>query len=295
MDATDLRVFEAVARTGSMNRAARELHTVQSNVTARVRALERELGFTLFQRNHKGASLTPAGMRLLPFAARASRLLEDARRAVADEGTPGGELVVGALETTVAMRLAPTLAQFAADYPAVDLSLRTGTSCELVDKVLSQQLDGAFVCGPVDHPELATELFCREELVLLTARSIADCKSAFANTQAKIVVLRAGCSYRQRLETLLARRGIVGVRVLEFATLEAIIGCVSAGLGVTLLPKALLETSSRRSPVRIHSLPNGEGQVDTVFIRHRAAFVSSALRAFLDRARPALAPAAAAE
>src|SRR6478672_9859790 len=49
MDATDLKVFEAVARHGSMNRAAAELNTVQSNVTARVRALELELGVLLFQ------------------------------------------------------------------------------------------------------------------------------------------------------------------------------------------------------------------------------------------------------
>jgi len=54
MDATDLKVFEAVARHGSMNRAAAELNTVQSNVTARVRALELELGVLLFQRHARG-------------------------------------------------------------------------------------------------------------------------------------------------------------------------------------------------------------------------------------------------
>ena len=53
-------------------------------------------------------------------------------------------------------------------------------------------------------------------------------------------MLRAGCSYRQMLETLLARRGIVVQRLLEFGTLEAIFGCISAGLGITLLPRALV-------------------------------------------------------
>ncbi len=54
MDASDLRVFEAVARLGGMNRAATELNTVQSNVTARIQALEAEIGITLFERHSRG-------------------------------------------------------------------------------------------------------------------------------------------------------------------------------------------------------------------------------------------------
>jgi DNA-binding transcriptional LysR family regulator len=295
MDAADLRVFQCVAATGSMNKAALELNTVQSNVTARVKALEDELGFALFERTNRGVTLTAAGSRLLPFAARAARLLDDARRAVADQGTPAGALVVGSLETTAALRLSPILAEFAAAYPAVDLSLRTGTSCELVDQVLDRSLEGAFVCGPVNHPDLTVEPFFREELVILTGPGIADFELLAAKSGLKIIVLRAGCSYRLRLEGMLARRGIVGVRQLEFGTLEAIIACVSAGLGVTLLPTALLGSVWEEGRVRVHPLPEGEKWVDTVFIRHREAYASSALRAFLDIARPALASALAAE
>jgi len=268
---------------------------VQSNVTARIKSLEDEVGLALFERTNRGVTLTAAGRRLLPFAARAARLLDDARRAVADEGTPSGALVVGSLETTAALRLSPILAEFAATYPAVDLSLRTGTSCELVDQVLDRSLEGPFICGPVNHPDLLVVPFAREELVILTAPAVADFEILAAKPDLKIVVLRAGCSYRLRLEAMLARRGIVGVRQLEFGTLEAIISCVGAGLGVTLLPRALLGSVWQHGRVRIHPLPDSEGWVDTVFIRHREAYVSSALRAFLDIARPTLAGAIAAE
>src|ERR1700730_1618297 len=154
MDAADLRVFQSVADTGSMNKAALVLNTVQSNVTARIKSLEDEVGFALFERTSRGVTLTAAGRRLLPFAARAARLLDDARRAIADDGTPSGALVVGSLETTAALRLSPILAEFAATYPAVDLSLRTGTSCELGDQVLDRSLEGAYVCRPLHHPYL---------------------------------------------------------------------------------------------------------------------------------------------
>src|SRR6266550_7300869 len=106
MDAADLRIFEAVARTGAMNKAALELNTVQSNVTARIRALEEQLGVDLFERSNRGVSLTAGGQRLVPYARRVAYLLEDARRAVTDEGTPSGSLVIGSLETTAALRLA---------------------------------------------------------------------------------------------------------------------------------------------------------------------------------------------
>ena len=130
------------------------------------------------------------------------------------------------------------------------------------------------------------EPFFREELVVLTAPDVADFETLARQGDLRIIVLRASCSYRQHLEALLARRGIVGVRHLEFGTLEAIVSCVGAGLGVTLLPEALIGPVWRQGRVRVHRLPRAKAEVETVFIRHRDAYASSALRAFLDLARP---------
>lgn len=295
MDAGDLRIFEAVARLGGINRAAAELHTVQSNVTARIRDLEAELGTPLFERHSRGVALTPAGKRLLPYAAQVRDTLDEARRAVADDGTPSGPLVIGSLETTAALRLSPVLAAYARRYPSVDVTLRTGTTAELVDAVLARRLEGAFVCGPVDHPELEEEVIFREELVVLTAPGIRSLDKALDVAELKIVVLRLGCSYRQRLEDILAQRGIVGLRRLEFGTLEAIFGCVAAGLGITLLPKALIGPVWRDGRVALHEVPAREAQVETLFIRRRDSRVSSALGAFLEQARPVSRRIAAAE
>ena len=288
MDAADLRIFEAVARLGGMNRAAAELHTVQSNVTARIRVLEDELGTPLFERHSRGVTLTAAGQRLLPYAARIRHLLEDARRVVEDDGTPQGALTIGTLETTAAMRLSPLLSAYVGKHPQVDLVLRTGTTCELVDAVLEHRLEGAFVCGPVDHPDLEGEVVFREDLVVLAARSDRTLDALLRTGGLKLIVLRAGCSYRQRLEAILASRGIVGVRVLEFGTLEAILGCVAAGLGITLLPRSIVASTGRGDEIAVHELPAAEARVETLFVRRRGAFVSSAAAAFLDCVRPGL-------
>jgi len=281
MDAGDLKVFAAVARLGGMNRAAAALHTVQSNITARIQALEADIGCILLERHSRGVSLTPAGRRLLPYADRAALLLADARQAARDDGVPGGVLIIGSLETTVALRLTPLLMRYAADNPQVDLVLRTGTTRELVAEVLEQRVDGAFVCGPVAHPDLDTQVMFREELVVLTAPDVVSLDAVLNGGEVRVVVLRAGCSYRQILETMLARRGIVVQRQLEFGTLEAIFGCVGAGLGITLLPQALVGGVWDAGRVAVHALPPTDAMVETVFIRRRSGFISSALRAFL--------------
>jgi LysR family transcriptional regulator, cell division regulator len=294
MDVTDLKIFEAVARHGSMNRAALELHTVQSNVTARIRSLEREVGVALFQRHVRGVSLTPAGQRLLPYAARIAKLVADARLAAMDDGPPNGALVLGTLETTAALRLSPILSTFARRYPQVRLSLTTGTSCSLAADVVGCRLDGAFLAGPLDHPELHCETIATEELVLVTPRSIESLDRLRSIQDLKTIVFRLGCSYRQRLDTMLGEMGILVSSPLEFGSLDAIVACVAAGIGITLLPRGVVTAAAEQQIVSVHDIAADKAHVETLFVRRHDAYVSNAMRAFTDIVRSELGPMMAA-
>lgn len=285
MDSADLRVFEAVARLGGMSRAAAELHTVQSNVTTRIRLLEEKLGIPLFDRHSRGVTLTDAGRRLLPYAEDVASILDEAVRAAQDTGLPRGPLTLGSLETTAALRLSPVLTGFAQAYPDVDLVLRTGTTEEMAAAVIGRQIEGAFVCGPVEHPELISDVVFREELVIGAAPGIARLADIWQRPNLKMVILRAGCSYRQRLEEILAHRGIVGLRRLEFGTIESIVGSLAGGLGITLLPRSILAAGEREGRLSVHALPAAEAEVETIFIRRRDTRTSSAAEAFVTRAR----------
>lgn len=281
MDSTGLGVFRAVARSGSMSRAAEELHTVQSNITRQVRQLEGELGTALFGRHSRGVELTDAGRRLLPYAEGIAHMLEDADRAVRDEGEPVGPLVIGSLETTAALRLPPILASYALAHPDVDVTLATNTTAGLVSQVLAHELHGAFVCGPIAHPELEERAVFAEHLVLATAPRIRTVSQLADDADLRIVVFRAGCSYRQRLESFLAARGINAQRTLEFGTIDGILGCVAAGIGITLLPRSVVRAAAVAGRVAVHELPPEEAHVATVFVRRKDRFLSSALTAFL--------------
>jgi DNA-binding transcriptional LysR family regulator len=292
MDASDLAIFAAVARTGGITKAAQTLNTVQSNVTQRIRLLEEELGVPLFYRHSRGVALTSAGNQLLPYAERIGRLVGEAKQAATDGLTPRGKIVIGAMETATALRLPPILAAYAASYPQVEMEVSTGTSAALIQSVLERQIEAAFVAGPVNHPELVALPVIEEELVLVTAPWVLDLDRMLTTANAnklKMIVFRSGCSYRARLESVLSRCGVVGVRRLDFGSLDGILGCVGAGIGITLLPRVVVANAATEGRVAVHTLPPDEARVPTVLIRHRDAFVSTALARFIELARAHLA------
>ena len=281
MELTDLLTFSTVARTGGITRAAEELNTVQSNVTQRVKALEAEIGTALFERHSRGMTLTGAGRRLLPYAQRMAALSREAVLAARDDGEPKGPLAIGSMETTAAVRLPPLLADFHRRYPAVRLSLRTATTADLVAGVLDGSFDGAFVAGPIEHADLTATVAFREDLVLVTARhvkNLAELRAATPESGPTALVFRTGCTYRQRLEQVLTEFGWPSATRFELGTLDGMIGCVAAGMGITLLPRAVV---GRNESVRVHALDPALSRVETLFVARRAAHDYSALRGFI--------------
>jgi DNA-binding transcriptional LysR family regulator len=284
MELSDLTVFAAVARCGGITRAAAELSTVQSNVTARVQALEAEIGVPLFERHNRGVRLTDAGKRLLPYAERLAVMSREAILAARDDGCPKGPLLIGSMETTAAVRLPPVLARFHRKFPQVQLCLQTGPTAALIRDVIDGTLDGAFVAGPISHPDLHTTLAFREELVLITAArwpTLQVLKEAKRTAGISILVFRTGCTYRQKLEQILADMGWPCAARLELGTLDGIIGCVSADMGVTLLPRAIAERADFRGSIRAHTLTHPQRRVDTLFVRHTGRRYTSALESLM--------------
>jgi DNA-binding transcriptional LysR family regulator len=282
MNVADLNVFAAVARYGSITKAARRLNTVQSNVTTRLRLLEQELGVSLFQRHHQGVTLTRSGRDLLPYAHQLDVLLLKARDAVSANQATRGALRVGSMETTAAARLPALLRKYVPAHRNVDVAIETGTTRSLTQAVLEYRLDGAFVAGPVEVDELEPTRAFMEELVLVSSPEYKSIPSALAEGKIpKVFVFRVGCSYRQKLERFLAGRGLTLVNQLEMGTLEGIIGCVSAGLGITMMPFSVVESYVKRQEVAVHRLSPADARIETVFITRRDLVRSPALEEFM--------------
>ena len=280
MDATSLATFLAVARQGSVTAAALELHTVQSNVTARMKQLEADFEVQLFARHSRGVRLTAAGTRLVGYAERMQTLSAEAHAAVSDVGVVQGTLRLGSMETTAAVRLPEVLAQFYGAHPEVQIELRTGPTAELLEHILTHRVDGAFVAGPIHHPNLVAQPAFWEELVLVTAIGSSTMSERLARGELTIITFRQGCSYRQRLDAEFMARGWLPYRRLEMGTVEGILGCVAGNVGVTVLPRRVVETSKARDALQIEAFTPEPLVVDTLFVRRCDVRISTTMAAF---------------
>jgi len=282
MDLSVLRIFKAVAEEGSVTKAAARTHRVQSNVSSRLAQLEESLGVPLFHRSGRNLVITAEGTRLLEYADRLLQLAEEAQTAVRGNDKPAGKLRIGAMETTAAARLPKVLAAFHKRYPDVDMLLDTGTSDYLVQEVLNHRLDLALIAAPFFHADLLQIPVFEEELVLLTDHAHAAVASAHDVEKKTLLVFKSGCSYRRRLERWFADAGCTPVRTLEFGTFEAIIGCAAAGMGVALMPKAVMQQRKLGDSIRIHTLPAEIAKVETLAVWRKEIQHHPARQAFVD-------------
>lgn len=286
MEMRQLRIFCAVAEYGSFTAAAERVHTVQSNITMRVKELEAELGQQLFIRQKSGVMLTSAGQTFLGYARRILQLTDESRNALLDTATPAGHLRLGSMETTAAIRLPQVLTKYRERYPQVQLSLLTGTTVELIKAVENHRLDGAFVGGIHQNPALVQEEVFQEELVLVSSREFESLDELTqAMPQQTVLVFRTGCFYRSTLEHWFYQVGLVPNQVMEMGTLDGILSCVAAGMGVTLLPRTVADNYGAHHAIRYHRLPPEFANVKTVFIRRNDVVTTPALTAFVNLAQ----------
>ncbi|PQV44474.1 LysR family transcriptional regulator [Paraburkholderia sp. BL21I4N1] len=281
MDLVGLQTFEMVARMGTIAKAAEVLHCAPSNITSRIRKLEHDLGVMLFHRHSRGMHLAYDGRTLLPYARQLVQLVADARGALEGGGSISGCVRLGAMETTAAFHLPTVLRAYRDHLPNVQLELSTGPTAALIDDVLNFQLDGAFVAGPVGHPGLNEDLLAEEELVLIASNRYADMDSLFhAHAHPTLLVYRAGCQYRQRLEAFLYSKGVTGVRAIVLGTMEGILGCVQADLGVSVSTRSAIQNISRTYKISIHSLEPSFSSIQTVFVTPKLIRESRAMSEF---------------
>ncbi len=234
---TALRMFEAAARHGSFTKAAAELHVTQAAVSHQLRALEEQLGISLFQRSTRRLKLTPAGQRLLPAV---SDAFETLGRAVADIGRGERLLSITTTPSFGARWLAPRLGRFAAANPDIDLSVRHSTT---VLDLAREGLDFAIRWGKGQWPGVTAELIGPSAISLVASPAYAR----RLRLKQPADVARATLLHEETredwmewllvagLDRALAHRGIV------FDDENAMIQAALDGQGLALLARSLAE------------------------------------------------------
>ncbi|CAM3798752.1 LysR family transcriptional regulator [Nocardioides marinus] len=285
MELQQLRYVLAVAETRNFTRAAEQCFVVQSALSHQVKALEQELGTALFARTSRRVELTAAGAAFLP-AARTS--LEAADRAAADAaatiGQVRGTLTMGLIPTVTAVDVPGALGAFHRAYPAVRISVRSGSSDELMTAIHRGEVDVAVLGLPESTRPAGVESreVARERLVAVLAggHRLARRRRLHLTDLAKetFADFPAGTPGRAQSDLAFDAAGILRDVTFEATSTDLIIALVQQGLAVALLPAAFVPSDPRVVTVTV-----ADGPTRVEYLAWSSFNPSPATTAFLDR------------
>ncbi|MEU1813731.1 LysR substrate-binding domain-containing protein [Streptomyces roseifaciens] len=254
MQLQQLRYFATLAEVRHFTRAAESLHVAQPSLSQQIRALERELGAELFQRARGNITLTDAGEALLPLARKILADTETARREVQEVAQlRRGRVRLGAPPSLCASLVPDVLRAYHARYPGIELLVDEGGSQDLVRTLAAGGLDLALIITPlaVGAPALATTELLREDLVVVSAPGeppparrralrVADLEGL------PMVMFRHGYDLREITIAACRAAGFEPVFTVEGGEMDAVLGCVRAGLGLAVVPGMVAARSGLR-------------------------------------------------
>lgn len=253
MDTDLLVTFLAVERTGNLTRAAGLLGLTQPAVSGQIARLEAQFGADLFHRVARGVVPTEAGCALRPIAEDVLRRLTDADVALAAlRGAEIGTLRIGGGATATTWLLPPVLRRYRADRPGIRISvLERGTS-DVVDLVLTGELDLGLVTLPVAHPHLRSDAWVEDTLRLIAPPDHPlAARRTFRWTDlagVPLVLFEAGSAVRRGIDDALASAGVTPHVVMELRSIEAIKRMVAAGIGAGFVSRHALRADEGADP-----------------------------------------------
>ena len=287
MELRHLRYFIAVAAELHFGRAAARLHVAQPAVSRQIRALEEEIGLSLFERDRRRVALTAAGAAFLDEA---RSLLGHVERAVvtAHRAARGelGALRIGYVPAVVHTGLPEIVRAFRKRFSGVDLRLQEMNPAMQVEALLGDQIDVGFVRGPVDEPAVASKTVLKEPLVAVLPsghRLGRHKRLGLAMLAREPFVFQARSRGPGSHDHILAicRRAGFSPQIVQEGSYTDQLSLVASGAGVAIVPASL--RAIRRSGVLFRPLRERPmTQLDMVW-REEAA--SPVLREFLEHVR----------
>lgn len=257
MELDDIRAFVAVAEARSVSRAARELHLTQPAVTRRVQRLEAALGTVLCDRRRRPFALTAAGQAALERCRRVLLAVRDVRSAAGGDDLPTREIRVGVAHALTEVTLTEPVDRLRRAFPRVALSLGTGWSRDLLERVRAGALDAAVILLSDDErlpAGLDATRLGRERLVVVEPRRGprgARGAGLAALDGSGWVLNPEGCAARALLQRALHGAGVRLRVAVETYTYELQLALVARRRGLGLVPARILARSPLRARVRV--------------------------------------------
>ncbi|HEY0703862.1 MAG TPA: LysR family transcriptional regulator [Candidatus Acidoferrales bacterium] len=277
MEIDQIETFLAVGTYGGFHRAAAALRISQPAVSARIRALEDSLGVKLFTRVKGTLSVSPAGKALRPHAEQLLRDVAKARQAVHElQPSTGGTLSIAAALSVCTYFLPDVMMDYQAAHPKVMVSLRSGTSAQVLKMVLDGEAEIG-VARSLNHPEVETMTLRDDPLILVghpkhpaTRRRLVRLDQV---ETMPLIFFDRGSSDWTLTQSLFRRAGQLPNTVLEVETIEAAKRMVERKLGLSFLPQIAVVHELRKGKLAAMQIIDAEPlqrNLDVIYPRRRA-------------------------
>ncbi len=249
-DLSDLRLFIHIAESPSLTQGARRAHLSPAAASARVKALEGQLGSRLLYRDSRGVALTPAGQTLLQHARLIMRQVDYLKGEFAEYGTDStGHIRIFANTTAVTEFLPEVLAGFLAERPGVTVDLQERLSRDIVRGVLDGSTDMGIIAGPVQAEGLQILHFSTDRLLLAVPQGHPLAALPRVTLRQTLSFRHIGLHEGSTLLTFLRDQveglgGTLSLRI-QLSSFEAVCRMIEAGVGIGIIPESAARRHSR--------------------------------------------------
>jgi DNA-binding transcriptional LysR family regulator len=245
LDFRSIETFLWVVKLGSFRGAAHRLNTTQPAISQRIAQLEREMGVKLLNRDHRVASPTPSGRQMMVYAEKLIGLRSEMMVEVGDRSAMRGVLRLGVAETIVHTWLPRLVKSVNQVYPNLSLEIEVDITPNLSARLLAQEIELAFVVGPLSAPEVQNRLLCDYPIGFLASPALGLGNGPVAKQElAKVPIItfpRKTQPY-ESVRSLFNRPDLPPIRLHASASLATVIHMAIEGLGVAVIPSAIVET-----------------------------------------------------
>lgn len=251
MNLKALQSLVAIYETESFLEAAKRLGFNQSSVSMQMKALEEELGATLFDRTVRPPAMTAAAVAIIRPAREILLLAETIREAVKTPVPLAGELALGAIHTATISLLPDSVVSINKRYPSIQIRVQSGLSGVLIENVRAGILDAAIVTEPAEiENDLQSEIIFRERLALASSIVRGPPPTLDDLRNSNFIRFNRRVGVGQIIDRYLTKKEIHPAEFMELDSIDAILAMVERGIGIAIVPERTLEPYRQRVMVR---------------------------------------------
>ena len=269
----------------SITRAAETLHMTQPATSLAIREMEEYYHTKLFERSGRGIRVTSAGTRLYPSAARLLSLYDEMDAEMKNWDT-SGRLRIGSSISIGSCILPQLINRFSKKYPELELYVKVDSSDVIEQNILENHLDFALIEGSVHSEKLKSSVFLDDELVPVCSRfhPLAGAEDIELDSLKKehFLMREPNSGTRQLADSSFALKNFQIKPTWESTSTAALINAVSIGLGISILPKRMLEKQLRMHQIASFTIRDLDLKRHYSLIYHENKFVSPTMQEFFD-------------